>query len=66
MTCKDCDKRTEYCHKDCPDYAEQQKKHEAIREARRQEHEREHMSVMRHIKSAYNVAKIKKRRAGYH
>lgn len=35
MTCKDCEKRTSDCHIDCQDYKEQQKKYEAIREARR-------------------------------
>lgn len=65
MTCKDCNKRTPECHIDCPDYAEQQKKFEKIREARRQEQAREFMNVKRSIKKADNIIAIKKRRAGY-
>lgn len=65
MTCKGCGKRTEDCHIDCPDYAEQCKKSEAIREARRQAQAADYPGIMRSIKKADNVRSIKKRRARY-
>ena len=65
MTCKDCENRSPTCHIDCQDYAEQCKKSEAIREARRQAQAAVYPDIMRSIKKADNVRSIKKRRARY-
>ena len=65
MTCKDCENRTPTCHIDCHDYAEQCKKNEAIREARRKENTKDYPEIMRRTRKADNVQAIKRRRAGY-
>lgn len=65
MTCKDCTKRTEDCHISCEDYAEQKKRYEVIREARRLDSLSRSQNILDNIKSQDNIMKIKKRRGGY-
>jgi len=65
MTCRDCTKRTPTCHIDCEDYKEQQKKYEAIREARRLDSLSRSQNILDNIKRQDNIIKIKKRRGGY-
>ena len=65
MTCKDCTKRPEDCHISCEDYAEQKKRYEVIREARRLDSLSRSQNILDNIKSQDNIMKIKKRRGGY-
>lgn len=65
MTCKDCPNRTEDCHIDCEDYAEQKKRYEAIREARRIDSLQRSQNILDNEKRQKAIIKIKKRRSGY-
>ena len=65
MTCRDCPDRKVGCHSNCDVYKADRAKERAIKEAMKEEHLKDSVSIEVAVRRRKNYERMQKRRRGY-